>query len=95
MRPSIEPPLNCPKQHPYQTPHDKRKKTVIPQSVALAAYEVYCHCYSPQPALITNGCRGGFSDGELFAFLYARSFPREQWKEKVREVMDGMVPDGP
>jgi hypothetical protein len=57
--------------------------------VTLLAYEVYCHVYSPQEALVTGGCRGGFSTGELIAFLYARSFPKDQWRARVKEAFNG------
>lgn len=60
-------------------------------SVYMAAYEVYCHVYSPQEALITGWCRGGFSPGELVAFLYARSFPREEWSDRVTEAFKDMT----
>jgi len=61
-----------------------------PVSVTLAAYEVYCKVYSPQKALIEGNCRGGFSAGELIAFLYARSFPKAEWAERVNEAFKGM-----
>ncbi len=63
---------------------------MVPKNIALAAYEVYCHCYGPQEALITGGCRGGLGMGEIIAFLYARSFPKTEWKAKVKEAFDGM-----
>jgi hypothetical protein len=62
----------------------------IRESVYMAAYEVYCRVYAPQQAMIENGCRGGFSAGELVAFLYARSFPPEQWSVRVDEAFRGM-----
>lgn len=77
--------------HPVQT-HDfvrPHLRPVVPASLALRAYEVYCHIYHPQPAMVDlagRGCRGGFSIGELLAFLYARSFPKEEWKERFREA---------
>lgn len=61
-----------------------------PQSVTLRAYEVYKALYGEQQALITNECRGGFSTGELIAFLYARSFPREEWRQREEEAFNGM-----
>jgi len=60
------------------------------QSVTLAAYEVYSHVYGPQSALIEDGCRGGLGIGELVAFLYARSFPRAEWRARVEEALSGM-----
>jgi len=56
----------------------------------MRAYEVYRHIYGEQPALMTGDCRGGFSAGELIAFLYAHTFPREEWKGRVREALAGM-----
>lgn len=75
--------------HPIQTECCHRGGEA-PQVVTAAAYEVYCHVYGAQEALITGGCRGGFGIGELVAFLYARPFPREQWRDRVREALDGM-----
>lgn len=75
--------------HPVQT-HRQRQGAVCPQTVTMRAYEVYCHVYSPQEALVTGGCRGGFSTGELIAFLYARSFPKAEWSLRVDEAFRGM-----
>lgn len=58
--------------------------------VTLRAYEVYCHVFGPQEAMVTGWCRGGFGTGELIAFLYARSFPKEEWKARVDEAFKGM-----
>ncbi len=55
----------------------------------MAAYEVYSHVYSPQEAMVTGGCRGGFSTGELIAFLYARPFPKNEWRMRVDEALTG------
>jgi hypothetical protein len=55
----------------------------------MRAYEVYCHVYGAQEAMVTGGCRGGFSTGELIAFLYARSFPKEEWMRRVEEAFRG------
>lgn len=75
--------------HPVQTPCCHRGGTA-PEVVTLRAYEVYSHVYGPQKALITDGCRGGFSTGELIAFLYAYSFPRAEWRARVDEALTGM-----
>jgi hypothetical protein len=61
-----------------------------PAVVTLRAYEVYCKINSPQPALITDGCRGGFGVGELLALLYARSYPENEWYDRVIEALRGM-----
>lgn len=74
--------------HPVKT-GEIRRNPEVPASVALRAYEVYCHVYGAQPALVDlkgRSCRGGFSVGELIAFLYARSFPKEEWKARVQEA---------
>lgn len=77
--------------HPVQTVDHKGGK--ITSKVTLAAYEVYSHVYSPQPAMVDlegRGCRGGFSTGELITFLYARSFPKAEWKARYREACEGI-----
>lgn len=74
--------------HPVQTIDHKGGR--IRTCVSLRAYEVYCHVYAPQEALITGDCRGGFSTGELIAFLYARSFPKEEWRMRVDEAFCDM-----
>lgn len=66
-----------------------RKSGLIPREVHLAAYEVYCEVFSPQPTLIDlegRNCRGGFGELELIAFLYARSFPRKEWRQRTDEI---------
>lgn len=75
--------------HPVQT-HGQRSGGQCPQVVTLAAYEVYRHVFGEQKALVENGCRGGFGVGELVAFLYARSFPKDQWRSRVDEALAGM-----
>jgi len=67
----------------------RREQGWAPKTVTMAAYEVYCHVYAPQEAMVTGGCRGGFSTGELIAFLYARSFQKAEWRARVREAMHG------
>lgn len=62
----------------------------MPTVVTMRAYEVYCHVYVPQEAMVTGGCRGGFSVGELLVFLYAHSFPKTEWRDKVDEAFRGM-----
>lgn len=73
--------------HPVQTGHREGK---APQSVTMRAYEVYCHVFAPQEAMVTGSCRGGFSAGELVAFLYTHSFPRDEWIRRVQEAFKGM-----
>lgn len=65
----------------------------VPESVYMAAYEVYSHVYAPQAAMIDfeKGCRGGFGMGELIAFLYARAFPKAEWTRRVDEAFKGMA----
>lgn len=69
----------------------KRDPAVIPEVVYMAAYEVYARVYGAQEAMIDHekGCRGGFSSGEIVAFLYARTFPPAQWKDRVDEALRG------
>ena len=73
--------------HPVQA--GKRIKG-MPTNVTLAAYEVYSHVYGPQEALVTGGCRGGFCPTELIAFLYARAFPKTEWRMRVDEALEGV-----
>lgn len=75
--------------HPVQTECCHRGGQA-PQAVTMAAYEVYRHVYGAQEAMVTGGCRGGFGVGELIAFLYARSFPRSEWSERVDEALTGL-----
>ena len=62
----------------------------LPQTVTLRAYEVYCHIHGKQDAMVTGGCRGGFHISEIISFLYARSFPKEEWEARARESDRGM-----
>lgn len=74
--------------HPVQTVDYKGGK--LRTEITLRAYEVYSYVYAPQEAMITGHCRGGFGTGELIAFLYARSFPKNEWRNKVEEALRGM-----
>ena len=76
--------------HPVQTRKPLPRGARVSTKVTIAAYEVYCHVYGPQEAIITGDCRGGFSAGELIAFLYARSFPKEEWRRRCDEACAGM-----
>lgn len=76
--------------HPVQTHQYRRGQAYAPTTVTLAAYEVYCHLYGEQKALVTAGCRGGFGAGELIGLLYARSFPKAQWRQRFDEALHGM-----
>jgi hypothetical protein len=76
--------------HPVQTHYRPGQQGWCPQAVTMRAYEVYCHLYGRQQALVEGGCRGGFGVGELVAFLYARSFPKEEWRVRVDEAFRGM-----
>jgi len=77
--------------HPVQVSRRRQEEAACPKVVTMAAYEVYVHCYGQQEAMVTGHCRGGFSAGELIAFLYARSFPKAEWKSRVDEAFLGMV----
>ncbi len=73
--------------HPVQTHNPAKAKPAV---VVLRAYEVYCHLFGAQPALIDveKGCRGGFGVDELAALLYARSFPAEEWMVRFEEALE-------
>ena len=77
---------------PIQTRYDHgRKQARVSEPIYMAAYEVYSHVYAPQQAMIEGGCRGGFSLGELTAFLYARAFPKAEWRRRVDEAFNGAL----
>lgn len=76
--------------HPVQIDRWSRKPSHVRTEVTLRAYEVYCHIFHEQKALITGDCRGGFSVGELVAFLYARAFPKAEWSARFDEALKGM-----
>lgn len=76
--------------HPVQVKRYGRDQAYAPQAVTMRAYEVYKAVHGSQEALITGGCRGGFSAGELIAFLYAYAFPRNEWQRRVDEAFHGM-----
>lgn len=73
--------------HPVQTSDSPSQ---VPKVVTMQAYEVYCTLFGRQEALVTGWCRGGFGTGELIAFLYARSFPQEEWNARFHEALRGM-----
>lgn len=75
---------------PIQVERFRNKPSVVPEAVYMAAYEVYCHVFRPQPAMIEGECRGGFGVGELIAFLYAWKFPKAEWRQRFEEACKGM-----
>jgi hypothetical protein len=85
----------APRIFPMQT-YDRRpsnERGQISEPVYMAAYEVYVHVYGPQEAMIDlegRGCRGGFNSSEIMAFLYARSFPKVEWRQRVDEAFHNM-----
>jgi hypothetical protein len=76
--------------HPVQVNRHPHISAECPKIVTMAAYEVYSYLYGPQEALVTGWCRGGFHAPELIAFLYARSFPMKEWRDRVDEALNGM-----
>ena len=75
---------------PVQTRQPIHSGARLNTTVVMAAYEVYTHIYGEQPAMITGNCRGGFSASEVIAFLYARAFPKNEWRKRVDEAFAGM-----
>lgn len=71
--------------HPVQV--YKVEGAYLSQAVTLRAYEVYKHLYGKQEAMVTGGCRGGFSIGEIVAMLYAATFPQPQWQQRFDEAL--------
>jgi hypothetical protein len=84
--------MTIPEIHPVQLPSRHHRSATVSKAVALAAYEVYSHVYGEQEAMISEerGCRGGFGVSEYIAFLYARSFPKNEWRQRVDEAFKGM-----
>jgi hypothetical protein len=84
-----------PKRFPIQWPSaSPRSPRGVPEPVYMAAYEVYCHLYGEQKAMVDlegRNCRGGFGGGELVAFLYARAFPKAEWSKRTYEAFNGML----
>jgi hypothetical protein len=79
--------------HPVQRTSEykyREEGQAAPQVVTLRAYEVYKEVYGAQEKLITGGCRGGFSVGELVSFLYARIFTKDELELRVDEAFKGM-----
>lgn len=76
--------------HPAQVQGRQGPRARLPKIVTMRAYEVYCHVFAPQEALVTGDCRGGMFAGELIAYLYARSFPQNEWRARVDEAFRGM-----
>jgi|HubBroStandDraft_4_1064222.scaffolds.fasta_scaffold45796_2 hypothetical protein len=77
--------------HPVQVRHlIARDRPRVPKVVSLRAYEVYSAVFRPQDEIITGDCRGGFGVSELIGFLYARSFPKEEWDDRFHEALRGM-----
>lgn len=72
--------------HPVQI-GDMGQHPALPDYVTLRAYEVYRHVHGEQRAMIEGSCRGGFGVGEVVAFLYARTFPKEEWSKRVDEAL--------
>lgn len=70
--------------HPVQISvrEGRKRGWKIDSAVTLRAYEVYEAIGTPQPALVEGDCRGGFSAAELVCYLYARTFPRAEWRER-------------
>ena len=81
---------NEPQIHPVQANTRARSPATAPVCVTMRAYEVYCAIYGPQPELVEGTCRGGFSSGELIAFLFAHSFPKGEWKERWLQAIRGL-----
>lgn len=82
-----------PRLFPIQSEPRNRRPATANELVYMRAYEVYSEVFGPQPAMIDlegRGCRGGFGIGELVAFLYARSFPKNEWRNRVEEALTGL-----
>jgi hypothetical protein len=70
--------------HPVQI-HDLRDAQ-LPAVVTERAFEVYDAIW-PGRTLDDINTRGGLGVREVVAFLYARSFPREEWRKRFDEAL--------
>lgn len=70
---------------PCQTPLRSNGAGEVPEVVARRAFEVYDSRGYNQD-FETLHARGGFSTRELIAQLYARTFPRDEWRRREDEV---------
>lgn len=69
----------------------QQERIEIDPAIQQEAYEVYAHCHGKQDSLLRVGdCRGGFGTIELIAYLRARQFPREEWRQRVEEAFSLM-----
>ena len=64
-------------------------KMIDSHTISAVVAECDMAILAQQPAMVTGECRGGFSAGELIAFLYARSFPKTEWRARVDEAFKG------
>ena len=69
---------------------DNYKAGRLREAVARKAYEVYTALWPGQTYDLLHE-RGGFGTGEVIAFLYARTFPRAEWRDRVNEAIEGTV----
>ena len=90
MKKTVRTPDPCPVQ--INCARCRTTEGKLAKAVYLRAYEVYCKKYGPQDAMIDENrwCRGGFTVGEIVGFLYARSFPEEEWSDRVDEAFRGI-----
>lgn len=77
--------------HPVQVKRTRHVESRCPKAVTLKAYEVYKYLYGEREELIKGDCRGGFGVNEIIAFLYASSFPKNEWSQRVQEALIGMT----
>ena len=66
--------------HPVQTP--RYRSGTLNSEVTARAYEVYEHLYGGRQTLARLNERGGLSVGEVIALLYARTYPKEEWRDR-------------
>lgn len=75
-----------PETYPIQIQRLRVGRDTAPKCVVECAFEVYDYVYGGQ-TLERIHERGGFHVGELLAFLYARSFSKEEWRARVFEAL--------
>ena len=79
------------KLHPVQVHHAYSSKTVVSSVITERAYEVYKELYGGGQSLDRLNERAGFSVGELITLLYARTFPKSEWRTRDKEASTGMT----
>lgn len=81
--------MSEPTMHPVRVHLHSHHGPQVSKEITDRAWEVYGSMHGSQTnAVIAE--RGGFGITELIAFLYARTFPEDQWRERSDEAFRGI-----